>query len=388
MEENKPLLLEPWWMNTEEKEKIFDNAKQQGKKIAIYFVHGPDTGTFRYRCYNTMQATLRSKKWQAIFFFRWEVETAKKLISESDLLVLGRNSKCDNVLKPLIKIAKKNDLKILLDLDDLLYDKKYLYLLANTVGDLANISYWLPNFLYLKETCEYCDGFLTTNEYLGRKMEIDSNKPYRVIRNSLNDEQVRAANAYLRIKEKIKENSFIIGYFGGSPTHVNDFEVVLPEIRAFLSEYPHAKLKIVGFMEYDQRISNFIMDKRIEFIAPVDFRKLQGLMASVDVNIAPLVINDFTNCKSELKFFEGGVVETTTIASPTYTFKKAIQDGKNGFLAQPGEWYEKLEYLYKHSEENRKIAKKAREYALKHYYGKEFLKEVEAAYDSFAKDNK
>ena len=108
-------------------------------------------------------------------------------------------------------------------------------------------------------------------------------------------------------------------------------------------------------------------------------------MAEVDVNIAPLVLNDFTNCKSELKFFEAAAVETTTIASPSYTFKRAIKDGENGFLAQPGEWYEKLEYLYKHPEENKKIAKRARKYALKHYYGKEFLKEVEAAYDYFAK---
>ena len=103
------------------------------------------------------------------------------------------------------------------------------------------------------------------------------------------------------------------------------------------------------------------------------------------MNIAPLLVNDFTNCKSELKFFEAAAVETTTIASPTYAFKKAIADGKNGFLAEPGEWYDNLEYLYQHPEENRKIALAAKKYALKHYYGKEFLEEVEVAYDYFAK---
>lgn len=386
MEEDNTLLLQPWWMSLEKKKEIFKEAKRQQKKIALYYVHEPDTGTFRYRCYNTMQATLKSKKWQAIFFFREEAETVKDLMPKSDLLVLGRNSKYDNVLKPIIQIAKNNHKKILLDLDDLLYDKKYLYLLANTVGDLANISYWLPNFLYLKETSEYCDGFLTTNEYLGKKMGADLKKPYRVIRNSLNDEQVRASNAYLRIKDKIKEEGFIIGYFGGSPTHVNDFEIILPEMMAFLTNYPEAKVKIVGFMEFDSRLNEFLEEGRIEFLPAVDFRKLQGLMAMVDVNIAPLVVNDFTNCKSELKFFEAAVVETTTVASPTYTFKKAIKDGENGFLAQPGEWYDKLEYLYKHPKENRKIAKKARKYALEHYYGKEFLEEVEKAYDAFLEE--
>ena len=78
-------------------------------------------------------------------------------------------------------------------------------------------------------------------------------------------------------------------------------------------------------------------------------------------------------------------METTTIASPTYVFKKAIKDGENGFLAKPGGWYDKLKYLYRHPEDNRIIALAAKEYALKHYYGEEFLKEVEAAYDYFAK---
>ena len=60
--------------------------------------------------------------------------------------------------------------------------------------------------------------------------------------------------------------------------------------------------------------------------------------------------------------------------------------GENGFLAQPGEWYDKLEYLYQHPEENRRVAKNARKYALKHYYGKEFLKEVEKVYDAFLRE--
>ena len=383
MEESRPLLLEPWWMSLDEKLRIVREARKQGKKIALYFVHSPDPGTFRYRCYNTMQATLKSKKWQAIFFFREEAEAMMKLIKKCDLVVLGRNSRYDSVLKPIISEAKRFKKKILLDLDDLLYDKKYLYLLTNTVGDLANISYWLPNFLYLKETSEYCDGCITTNKFLSKKMEEDLGKPALVIRNSLNDEQVRASNAYLRIKDRIKEDGFVIGYFGGSPTHVNDFEVVLPELMAFLEKYPDTKVIIVGFMEFDGRLGNLIAEHRIEFLPAVDFRKLQGMMAGVDVNIAPLVINDFTNCKSELKFFEAGAVETTTIASPTYTFKQAIRDGENGFLAQPGEWYDKLEYLYNHPEENRKIAKQARKDALKHYYGKEFLQEVEKVYDEF-----
>ena len=57
-----------------------------------------------------------------------------------------------------------------------------------------------------------------------------------------------------------------------------------------------------------------------------------------------------------------------------------------GSLARPGEWFEKLEYLYQNPKKNREIAKRARRYAMEHYYGKEFLRQVEEAYDYFLSD--
>ncbi len=144
-------------------------------------------------------------------------------------------------------------------------------------------------------------------------------------------------------------------------------------------------LRIVGSMNLPQKASPFVNNKQIISTSPVDFRKLQRLMSEVDVNIAPLVDNDFTNCKSELKFFEAAAVETTTIATPTYAFKNAIKHGETGFLCQPGEWYDTILDLYKHPAKNRKIALAAKDYCLKQYYGPQFLKEVEKAYDYFAK---
>ena len=57
-------------------------------------------------------------------------------------------------------------------------------------------------------------------------------------------------------------------------------------------------------------------------------------------------------------------------------------------LAEPKEWYDKLEYLYQHPEENRKMAQKARKDALKHYYGELYLEDIERVYDEFSKREK
>ncbi len=57
-------------------------------------------------------------------------------------------------------------------------------------------------------------------------------------------------------------------------------------------------------MEFPEEMQPFIEEGRITFAPFVDFVELQRLIAEVDVNIFPLVQNTFTNCKSQLKFFE------------------------------------------------------------------------------------
>jgi glycosyltransferase involved in cell wall biosynthesis len=378
------LTIEPWHLSTEARLKIFDEAKADGKRIALYFVKEPESTTFRYRCFNTFQATQKSKRWQAVYFFWSEKDTVLNLIKNSDLIILGRQSRWNNIVQSVIESSKKCRIPVLFDLDDLVFDRKYFMTVINTIGEFSNIDYWVPYFDDMNNTAKNVDGFIVTNDYLGNKTKECFGKEYKVIRNSLNDEQLLASDAYLSIKKKDKK-SFLIGYFSGSSTHINDFETALPEIFAFLRAHKDAKLKIVGFIQFDSRAKDLLEGGQIIYSPPVDFRRLQREMSEVDVNIAPLVINDFTNCKSELKFFEAAAVETTTIASPSYTFERAIKNGKNGILAGPGEWYNALESLYKNRELNKKIAKKARQYVIGEYSGKRFLDEIESSYDYFAR---
>lgn len=354
--------------------------RKMNRKKIVYVLENTESAQFRYRCMNVVEVVEKNKKYDVNFVLKNEIE--KINFENVNLLVICRQTAKNNLLLDLIYKANKNKVKVLFDLDDLVFDYSDLGLIIDVVGK-KNIFYWVGYFWGIRRIAKGVDGFLTTNEFLGKKLKRSFNKDYKVIRNSLNSEQIKISEEC--VKNKKQHECFVIGYFSGSPTHKNDLDVALPEVLEFLRCHENAKLRIVGYMSFDERAKEFLENEQIEFIPPVDFRKLQRLMSEVDVNIAPLVINDFTNCKSELKFFEAAVVETTTIASPTYTFKKAIYDGKNGFLAQQGEWYDKLEYLYKNPEENKKIAKEAKKYALKHYYGKEFLQEVEEAYDYFAK---
>lgn len=350
-------------------------------KEILYAVKDDRNTQYRYRVLNIVEALSLGG--------RWKIEICRtndvyKVVSK--IVVLVRQTTKNRKILDGVADWQLNGKKVLFDLDDLVFDYRDLGLIMKTVHEKSWF-YWLGYIWGIRRIAKKVDGFTCTNEFLAEKLKRSFGKPVKVIRNSLNKEQVETSKRVVKKKKVRKgiDDEFLIGYFAGSPTHVKDFALVEPELIRFLDGHKNAKLRIVGYMRLSSKMRELVDSGCVEVMGLVNYLKLQELMGEVDVNIAPLVINDFTNCKSELKFFEAAVVEATTIASPNYSFKKAIKNGENGFLAKPGEWYDKLEYLYNHPEENRKIALAAKKYALKHYYGEEFLKEVEAAYDYFAK---
>ena len=60
----------------------------------------------------------------------------------------------------------------------------------------------------------------------------------------------------------------------------------------------------------------------------------------MDINLIPLVINPFTEAKSDLKYDESALVEVPSVASPTVVYQSCIEPGSNGFLARTSDdWY-------------------------------------------------
>ena len=74
-----------------------------------------------------------------------------------------------------------------------------------------------------------------------------------------------------------------------------------------------------------------------------DWVNLQRLIATVEFNLMPLQHNLFTNCKSELKYFEAAAVGTLSIASPSANYVAAIRDGDNGYLSRAHDWAQAMQ---------------------------------------------
>jgi hypothetical protein len=99
-------------------------------------------------------------------------------------------------------------------------------------------------------------------------------------------------------------------------------------------------VRIVGFMKSHAELIRF--GKRVDTLPLQDWVNLQVKIAEVDINIAPLQLNDFTNCKSELKYFEAAVVGSYSVVSKSYTFERAVDSPENARVIHNDLWYEGL----------------------------------------------
>lgn len=376
--------IQPWLIPTAKR--IQYALQEDGRNVCMIIYDEPDTSTFRYRGYNIFQNMQGGTEWKTIYFFANELQKIEFLLPKIKIVVLSR-TKWTYALQTFIDKIKAYSLPLLFDVDDCVFDLDYVPLIMNTLNvemTEINYNYWFSYVSRIARVAEQADGFTCTNEYLKKMLENKFSKPGYVIPNILNAEQIKISEECIRQKTD-SDNKFVIGYFSGSPSHINDFKVVYRDIIALMEKYNNIYLHVVGFMEYPEDMQEWIKRKRVKTSPLVDFITLQTLVAQVDVNIVPLVDNAFTNCKSELKYFEAAIVDTITCATPIYTYKSAIKDGTNGFLCRQSEWYDTLERIYLKQVDAEKIIDNAHRHVLETYYGGKVTEQIESVYENIIK---
>ena len=321
-----------------------------GQQRVAYFYFTPDNSTFRYRIYNMLECVGRAgPKRSGTYFTLRDFETLYDVLPDIDTLVLCR-ARYNARLNELINRARGLGIRVLFDIDDLVFDTTYVHLVVDTLDqnndeDLTWVT-WFAEFARLGAVLRMCDAAITTNAYLADRIRSYAEVPVEIIPNFLNDAQLELSRRiYGRKWERHfeRDGRIHIGYFSGTPTHNKDFDLASNAIHALMAGDSRIVLRIVGFLDLRGPLQEF--RSRIEFVPLTDFVNLQRLIAEVEINIVPLQDNVFTNCKSELKYFEAAIVGTVTVASNVFTFRNAIRHGDNGFLARSWNWLEQFKSL-------------------------------------------
>ena len=334
---------DPWLQPLHERLRTLAKGGSETHRVA-YFYEEPNNSTFRYRAYNMVQVLNESSSqgFAASYFFLKDLARMDEIADLADVLVVCR-SRYELHMNQLITKFKARGKKVLFDVDDLVFDPSCVHLIMNTLGqDTENQALWDYWFAYtsrMEQALRMCDGAITTNEFLAQRISSQTGLVARVVPNFMNFEQIEISNRIF--ENKVAKNfetvgPLTFGYFSGSPSHQLDFAIVEEALCMLMDSHPELKLIVAGYIETGERSAPFA--KRIHYEPFQDYVNLQRLIAGVDFNLMPLQSNVFTNCKSELKYFEAAAVGTLSIASPSFTYERAIQDGMNGRLAKAHEW--------------------------------------------------
>lgn len=356
--------------------RIHSLLEKTGKRKVVYFYEKPDSSTFRYRVYNMCQALNFSDQWKGIYFFENEIPLLTPYLSEISLMIFCR-TRWSFTFDQWIEQAKNWNIPLLFDIDDLVFNLDKIPLVMNTLNQSFRedlVSHWYSYSARLYQLGKKCQGTIGTNAYLSNHLKEVFQKQTFILPNFLNQEQISISEQLYKVRKK--GTPFTLGYFSGSPSHANDFAKIASELASLLEEFPAIRLEVAGYMEFPSFLKPFAKRKQIVHTPFVDFITLQKKIAGVDINLIPLVDNEFTQCKSELKYFEAAIVGTPTLATPTYVYELNIENGKTGFLCEEGDWYPTLKRLYQEGIDPNLIIQ-ANQYCLNKYAPKAQLADIE-----------
>ena len=253
----------------------------------------------------------------------------------------------------LCHLAKEYGKPVFFDIDDLVFDTVYTDQLSYTQGlnsvEKGNYDAGVRNYGYMLENC---DGAITSTNQLQEELYKYQSKVL-LNRNLASDDLIAISSQY--IKDYSQTSDIVkIGYFSGSISHNENFELIKPAIKQLLTKYNNVQLHIVGILDIPQDMKPF--ENQIVTHDYVDWDKLPALISEVDINLAPLVDSIFNRAKSEIKWIEAALVKVPTVASKIGAFSDAVVDGETGLLATDEEWFDKLEALVLSPELRQKIA--------------------------------
>ena len=166
-------------------------------------------------------------------------------------------------------------------------------------------------------------------------------------------------NQYPSINTKLVKEGIRIGWQGGA-SHFEDLFMIYEAVGEILKKYPQVTFVYSGDMKLYGKLRNFPIH-RVEAHDWVNYEvypyKLKLL--NLDIGLCPVTENEFNKCKSAIKYFEYSMVGAASIASDWEPYSPVINQGLDGLLVKPDQWFNAMEELILNKEKRERLAKNA-----------------------------
>jgi len=236
-----------------------------------------------------------------------------------NLLVSRKLSVTDH--KEFKKMLDEHGVRLILDNDDYWKLNK-----DNPAWQLYEV-YYGPD---IKKTIRIADVIWTPSRYLARQMShINPLADIRFVNNAIDPIEKQWAN-----QRKTSGKELRFGYLGAS-AHTND-------IKLMNYKFTGKNLVCIKDLGYEE-----ILEPN-QTIKPKGIFEYGLYYKRIDVSLAPLGVNRFNRCKSDLKVTEAAMTKTAIIASNVENYNGSIIHGETGLLCSTkDEWRGAIESMTK-----------------------------------------
>jgi len=340
----------------------------------------PFIGSDVYRILLPFEFINEGKKINATWAFYGEMLTKhrqgifdwNKLMEEMDIFIFPRafvvSEESETALVHLFSELRRMGKKVVYELDD----------------DLSN-EYREVGSGDLRPLLPHVDLVTVTTEALkNRMLEIGATSPIKVLPNSLNPRM------WKRNHFKDRSDNLVIG-LTGSPTHYNDWIVLMDVLPKIVEKYPDVRIVTMGFNPpYLHDIKNTIYSKG------VPYKDYPQVIKSFDIVLAPVDPTDkFNWSKSPLKLIEGmGAVRrldgtlagAAVIASDSVVYSPYVTNREHALIVNHDEdsWFDGISEVIEDTKLRNSLQKSGFRHAWKNFdMSKTYVKWVEAYEDMF-----
>ncbi|MDW7754631.1 MAG: hypothetical protein SCH68_05645, partial [Brevefilum sp.] len=238
-----------------------------------------------------------------------------KYIEQANLVVIQRDFPSDiNFYTKVLEYARELKKPLVYDFDD------NLFILPEDHPDRKSFVYTKALMPMLQAAFE-ADFLTVTNESLKRKLE-EVNPNIYVLPNFLDDQIWQL----LPLKDPSVKKTLTIAYMGGD-SHKPDLEFIAPVLCEIKEKFPEK----INYHFYGVKAPDCVMAFRDTVWEPLktyqyaefanDFQKTDA-----DIFIAPLLNNEFNQCKSAIKFLEYSSMGVPGVYSRVFPYEQVIVD--------------------------------------------------------------
>lgn len=191
-------------------------------------------------------------------------------------------------------------------------------------------NYWVKAFLRLS------DHIVVTTEELKKLYEPFCNS-ISVIPNCVSQDMRRDY-------PKNFEPDKVCILWSGSTSHIADLEILVEPLTKISEKYANKiEIHFQGSLDFNKVFKNI----PIKIHTTVSFQEYLNSIQEINPDIAllPLENNSFNNCRSNLKYLQMSLMESSVIASPVGPYTE-IENNVNGLIANSSvDWFNAIEKL-------------------------------------------